>query len=180
MGLVDGPGIRTVLFFQGCRLRCQYCHNPDTWRPEGGNEMDTGQLIRLFKRYHPYYGATGDVTCSGGEPLLQAEFLAELFRACKREHITTCLDTAGCGNGDYGALLAHTDLVILDVKHYCPDDYAALTGGDIAAPNAFLRAVVQSGTPLWIRHVVVPGLVSRLPPAPTPCMAATKTARWPL
>ncbi|KAF5042542.1 Pyruvate formate-lyase 1-activating enzyme [anaerobic digester metagenome] len=158
MGLVDGPGIRTVLFFQGCRLRCQYCHNPDTWQPDGGKDMDVGQLIGLLKRYRPYYGATGGVTCSGGEPLLQAEFLAELFRACKRESISTCLDTAGCGNGDYGALLEYTDLVILDAKHYRPDDYTALTGGDIAVPNAFLQAVVQSGTPLWIRHVVVPGL----------------------
>ena len=158
MGLVDGPGIRTVLFFQGCRLRCQYCHNPDTWQMDSAKEMDVQQLVKLLKRYRPYYGATGGVTCSGGEPLLQAEFLTELFRACKQENISTCLDTAGYGDGDYGALLAYTDLVIFDVKHHHPDGYAALTGGNIAIPNAFLKAVVDSGTPLWVRHVVVPGL----------------------
>ena len=158
MGLVDGPGIRTVLFLQGCRLRCQYCHNPDTWRPDAGREMDVPQIMRLLSRYRSYYGATGGVTCSGGEPLLQPEFLAELFRACKQAGISTCLDTAGCGDGDYGALLQYTDLVIFDVKHYRPDDYTSLTGGDLSVPTAFLRAVADSGTPLWIRHVVVPGL----------------------
>ncbi|WMJ85123.1 pyruvate formate-lyase-activating protein [Oscillospiraceae bacterium LTW-04] len=163
MGLVDGPGIRTVLFFQGCRLRCQYCHNPDTWQLDSGKEMDVQQLVSLLKRYRPYYGATGGVTCSGGEPLLQATFLTELFRACKKENIPTCLDTAGYGNGDYGTLLAYTDLVIFDVKHYRSNDYTALTGGDIAVPNVFLQAVINSGKPLWVRHVVVPGLTDSPP-----------------
>lgn len=158
MGLLDGPGIRTVLFLQGCRLRCQYCHNPDTWQLGAGREMDVAQVMKLLGRYRAYYGETGGVTCSGGEPLLQPEFLTELFRACKQEGISTCLDTAGCGGGDYQALLAVTDLVILDVKHYRPDDYALLTGGDLSVPTAFLQAVAASGTPLWIRHVVVPGL----------------------
>ena len=158
MGLVDGPGIRTVLFFQGCRLRCRYCHNPDTWRLDSVKEMDVAQVIRLLKRYRPYYGKTGGITCSGGEPLLQPEFLTALFHACKAEQIGTCLDTAGYGNGDYKALLDVTDLVVFDVKHYSPSDYALLTGGDMAVPDAFLEAVCDSGTPLWIRHVVVPGL----------------------
>lgn len=158
MGLVDGPGIRTVLFFQGCRLRCRYCHNPDTWQLGTGKEMNIGELIRLLTRYRPYYGVTGGVTCSGGEPLLQIEFLTELFRACKAEGISTCLDTAGYGNGHYRALLDYTDLIILDVKHYRSDAYAALTGGNIAVPDAFLQAAAESATPLWIRHVVVPGL----------------------
>lgn len=158
MGLVDGPGIRTVLFLQGCRLRCQYCHNPDTWQPDAGREMDVPQIMKLLGRYRSYYGETGGVTCSGGEPLLQPEFLIELFRACKREGISTCLDTAGYGNGDYQALLQYTDLIIFDVKHYRSDDYTSLTGGALSVPTAFLRAVADSGTPLWIRHVVVPGL----------------------
>ncbi len=158
MGLVDGPGIRTVLFFQGCRLRCQYCHNPDTWQLDSGRGMTVGQAIALLKRYRPYYGKTGGVTCSGGEPLLQPEFLTALFRACKAEQIGTCLDTAGYGDGDYKALLDVTDLVIFDVKHYRYNDYAILTGGDMTVPDAFLQAVRDSGTPLWIRHVVVPGL----------------------
>lgn len=158
MGLVDGPGIRTVLFFQGCYLRCQFCHNPDTWELQSGKEMDVAQIIALLKRYRPYYGTTGGVTCSGGEPLLQTEFLTELFKACKQENISTCLDTAGYGNGGYKKLLKYTDLVIFDVKHYTKEGYRALTGGDIAKPDAFLQAVADSGTPLWIRHVVVPNL----------------------
>ncbi len=158
MGLVDGPGIRTVLFLQGCRLRCRYCHNPDTWQTDSGKEMTVDQVMTLLKRYRPYYGETGGVTCSGGEPLLQSEFLTALFHACKAEHISTCLDTAGYGDGDYQALLDATDLVLFDVKHHHPNDYTLLTGGDISVPNAFLRAVIDSGTPLWIRHVVVPGL----------------------
>ena len=95
MGLVDGPGIRTVLFFQGCNLRCKYCHNPDTWEMQTGKEMSVSEIIKMLKRYQPYYGDTGGITCSGGEPLLQIEFLTELFKACKKENISTCLDTAG-------------------------------------------------------------------------------------
>ncbi len=105
MGLVDGPGIRTVLFFQGCILRCKYCHNPDTWEKQCGKEMGVDEIIKMLKRYQPYYGNTGGVTCSGGEPAMQIEFLTELFKACKKENISTCLDTAGYGYGDYQELL---------------------------------------------------------------------------
>ena len=156
MGLVDGPGIRTVLFLQGCKLRCRYCHNPDTWELQGGKEMTVAEVIKLLKRYEPYYGEEGGVTCSGGEPLLQAEFLTELFKVCKQEGISTCLDTAGYGNGSYGELLQYTDLVILDLKHELPKEYHELTGGDISVPNAFLDEVKKQNVPLWIRHVVVP------------------------
>jgi len=158
MGLVDGPGIRTVLFFQGCRLRCKYCHNPDTWDMQSGKEMDVNEIIKMLKRYQPYYGSTGGVTCSGGEPFLQIEFLTELFKACKKENISTCLDTAGYGEGNYQELLNYTDLVILDIKHYLPKSYKALTGGNLSVPTIFLDAVKKNGTPLWIRHVVVPNL----------------------
>ena len=158
MGLVDGPGIRTVLFLQGCRLRCRYCHNPDTWQLSGEKEMDVDQIMKMLKRYRPYYGKTGGVTCSGGEPLLQAEFVTELFKACKAENISTCLDTAGYGNGSYDALLDYTDLVIFDIKHMVPENYHELTGGEITVATAFLEAVKANGVPLWIRHVVVPGL----------------------
>lgn len=158
MGLVDGPGIRTVLFFQGCSLRCRYCHNPDTWQKEGGREMSVEQVMKMLRRYRPYYGDTGGLTCSGGEPLLQPEFLTELFCACRQEGISTCLDTAGYGNGDYEELLSYTDLVIWDIKHHKADDYHNLTGGNIERPQAFLEAVKKAGVPLWIRHVVVPGL----------------------
>lgn len=158
MGLVDGPGIRTVIFFQGCRLRCRYCHNPDTWETQSGKEMDVSEIIKMLKRYQPYYGNTGGITCSGGEPLLQIEFLTELFKACKKENIHTCLDTAGYGYGDYQELLNYTDLVILDIKHYLPQNYKALTGGDFSVPTEFLDAVKKNGNPLWIRHVTVPNL----------------------
>lgn len=158
MGLVDGPGIRTVLFFQGCKLRCKYCHNPDTWEMQSGKEMDISQVMQMLKRYQPYYGSTGGITCSGGEPLLQIEFLTELFKACKKENISTCLDTAGYGYGDYEELLNYTDLIIFDVKHYLAQNYNALTGGDFSVPTKFLDAVKKIGTPLWIRHVVVPNL----------------------
>lgn len=158
MGLVDGPGIRTVLFFQGCQLRCKYCHNPETWNMQSGKEICVDEIVKMLKRYRPYYGETGGVTCSGGEPLLQIEFVTELFKACKRENISTCLDTAGYGNGDYEELLKYTDLVLFDIKHYLPEEYNELTGGDFTKPTEFLQAVKRSGTPLWIRHVVVPGL----------------------
>lgn len=157
-GLVDGPGIRTVLFFQGCILRCKYCHNPDTWEIHSGKEMTVSEITKMLKRYQPYYGTTGGITCSGGEPLLQIGFLTELFKACKEENISTCLDTAGYGYGNYEELLNYTDLVIFDVKHYLPQNYNALTGGNFSEPTKFLDAVKKNGTPLWIRHVVVPNL----------------------
>ena len=142
MGLVDGPGIRTVLFLQGCHLRCRYCHNPDTWQLSGGKEMNTDQIMKMLKRYRPYYGKTGGVTCSGGEPLLQADFVTELFKACKAENISTCLDTAGYGNGSYDALLDYTDLVIFDIKHVISEKYHKLTGVDFSIAKAFLETVI--------------------------------------
>jgi len=156
MGLVDGPGIRSVLFLQGCGLRCKYCHNPDTWQLQGGKEVDVNEIMKKLRRFQPYFGDTGGVTCSGGEPLLQIEFVTELFRACKKENISTCLDTAGYGFGNYQELLEVTDFVLFDVKHYLPEEYKALTGGDFSVPTDFLNAVKKSETPLWIRHVVVP------------------------
>lgn len=158
MGLVDGPGIRSVLFLQGCGLRCKYCHNPDTWQLQGGKEVNVNEIMKKLRRFQPYFGDTGGVTCSGGEPLLQIEFVTELFRACKKENISTCLDTAGYGFGNYQELLEVTDSVLFDVKHYLPEEYKALTGGDFSIPTDFLDAVKESGTPLWIRHVVVPNV----------------------
>ena len=143
MGLVDGPGIRTVVFLQGCRLRCRYCHNPDTWE---------------LMRFKPYYGTDGGVTFSGGEPLLQKEFLTEVLALCKSRGIHTCLDTAGAGCGGYGEILKNTDLVLLDVKHYTPEGYKAITGQSMDAYAEFLETVQSMEIPLWIRHVVVPGL----------------------
>ena len=158
MGLVDGPGVRTVVFFQGCRLRCLYCHNPDSWAPNTGKEMTIEEVMRVLNRCRPYYGSNGGLTCSGGEPLLQPQFLTALFKACKQAGISTCLDTAGCGDGDYDAILSYTDLVLLDIKHHLPEDYRQLTGSSPRAAQDFLSAVIRHNTPLWLRHVVVPGL----------------------
>lgn len=159
MGLVDGPGIRSVVFLQGCALRCRYCHNPDTWDRAGGEEIAPEALVRRLSRFKAYYDRSGGgVTFSGGEPLLQPEFLTEALRLCREAGISTCIDTAGVGHGDYTEILRQTDLVLYDVKHYAPDAYRALVGCDIAATERFVEAVRISGTPMWVRHVVVPGL----------------------
>lgn len=159
MGLLDGPGIRSVVFLQGCMLRCQYCHNPDTWACEGGERITPEALVQKLSRFKPYYAKSGGgVTFSGGEPLLQADFLRESLRLCQENGIHTCLDTAGAGLGDYGEILSHTDLVLYDVKHYDPAAYRAVTGRDMDETLTFLDALRGSGTPIWVRHVVVPGL----------------------
>ena len=158
MGLVDGPGIRTVIFLQGCRLRCRYCHNPDTWSLEGGTICTANELIQKLMRFKPYYGAEGGVTFSGGEPLLQRDFLLEILPLCKSKGISTCLDTAGCGVGGYEELLKYTDLVLFDVKHFTAEGYERVTGHSPDEAARFLNAAQESGTPLWIRHVAVPGL----------------------
>lgn len=159
MGLVDGPGIRTVIFLQGCRLRCRYCHNPDTWELCGKGTLESPEeTVNRLMRFKPYYGADGGVTFSGGEPLLQKEFLTEVLALCKSRGIHTCLDTAGVGCGGYGEILKNTDLVLLDVKHYTPEGYQAVTSRSMDAYEEFLDAVQSMEVPLWLRHVVVPGL----------------------
>ena len=160
MGLVDGPGIRTAVFLQGCRLRCQYCHNPDTWSPEGSRAklLAPEELVRKLVRFKSYYGENGGVTFSGGEPLLQKEFLLEVLPLCRAAGIHVCLDTAGCGTGGYEEILQYTDLVLFDVKHYTPEGYRKVTGQPPEEARRFLQALQKAGTPLWVRHVVVPGL----------------------
>jgi len=159
MGLVDGPGIRVVVFFQGCKLRCAYCHNPDTWQLSGGIEMTPEELIQKIVRFKPYFNRSGGgVTFSGGDPLLQPEFLLECLKLCKQNGIHTALDTAGFGNGDYTQILRYTDLVLLDIKHTTGQGYVSLTGRDSTDVNVFLEALRQSKSRVWVRHVVVPGL----------------------
>ncbi|GAA0176725.1 pyruvate formate-lyase-activating protein [Clostridium sediminicola] len=159
MGLVDGPGIRTVVFFQGCNLRCSYCHNPDTWSTKGGEEITSEELIAKILRFKPYFlKSGGGVTFSGGDPLMQPEFLLECLKLCKKNNIHTTLDTSGFGKGNYKEILKYTDLVLLDVKQYSSEGYKSLTGRDTTDLNIFLNSLKESNVPVWIRHVVVPGL----------------------
>lgn len=158
MGLVDGPGVRTVVFFQGCKLRCAYCHNPDTWKLNGGTEMTPEELVQKIVRFKPYFHRSGGgVTFSGGDPLVQPEFLLECLKLCKQNGIHTAIDTAGFGQGDYTEILKYTDLVLLDIKHSNSKGYVTMTGKDTKDVNLFLQALRKSKTRVWVRHVVVPG-----------------------
>lgn len=157
MGLVDGPGIRTVVFFQRCPLRCAYCHNPDTWNIKGGTEITPNELLKKVLRFKPYFEKSkGGVTFSGGEVLLQPDFLIEILKLCKENNIHTALDTSGFGLGKYDEILKYTDLVLLDIKHIDDKGYKSLTGHSKKGLDEFLKALDKSGTKLWIRHVVVP------------------------
>jgi pyruvate formate lyase activating enzyme len=163
MGLVDGPGIRFVVFFQGCALRCAFCHNPDTWDMAGGKEVTARELLQKALRFKPYFKKSGGgVTCSGGDPLMQPEFLIDFLKLCKENGIHTAIDTAGFGKGKYREILKYTDLVILDIKHSHKEGYRQLTGGDIESFNMFRKALEESHSKLWIRHVVIPGITDRL------------------
>lgn len=158
MGLVDGPGIRTVVFLQGCNLRCQYCHNPDTWDLCAGEEMTADEVINKIKRFKPYFKNNGGVTFSGGEPLMQPEFLLELLKKCKENDIHTCIDTAGYGKGDYDEILKYTDLILYDIKHEDYEKYNKITRRKQDETLKFIKKVQENNIPIWIRHVVVPGL----------------------
>lgn len=159
MGLVDGPGIRVVVFLQGCALRCKYCHNPDTWATNGGEEYTPEQLVNKIERFKTYFASSGGgVTFSGGEPLRQPEFLLETLKLCKSKGINTCIDTAGYGFGDYDEILKYTDLVLFDIKHFTPEGYKNITLMNIDESLKFLEAMKRNNTKMWIRHVVVPGL----------------------
>lgn len=163
MGLVDGPGIRYVVFCQGCQLRCLYCHNPETWDIDGKCiNISPEELVNKIKRYKNYYGEDGGVTFSGGEPLLQPEFLTECLRLCKKEGINTCLDTAGVGFGDYDEILKYTDLVMLDVKAVKEEDYKKITGQPIERFFQFLSSCQKNNTKLWLRQVIVPDINDNL------------------
>ena len=159
LGTVDGPGVRFVLFMQGCPLRCAYCHNPDTWDVRGGDEVSAEEIFEKVKRYREYFGKDGGVTVSGGEPLLQAEFVRELFRLCKKEGIHTALDTSGCiFNDKVEALLDVTDLCLLDYKMTNDEDYLRYTRCERAAVDLFLSVLQERGISTWLRQVIVKGI----------------------
>ncbi|MBV7273570.1 pyruvate formate lyase-activating protein [Clostridium sp. PL3] len=161
MGLVDGPGIRCVVFMQGCALRCAYCHNPDTWAFSGGTEMTPQELLKKIIRFKPYFKNNGGVTFSGGEPLMQPEFLRETLKLCKEAGIHTVIDTAGYGiKKYYDEILKNVDLVILDIKHVDNKGYENLVGQSKNGFDEFLESVQKANTKLWIRHVVVPGITA--------------------
>ena len=158
MGALDGPGLRFVVFMQGCNLRCDYCHNPDTWDPASGTAYTPEQVLARALRYKPYFGADGGITVSGGEPLLQAKFVCRLFELCHENGIHTCLDTSGQPHGPFTAnLLRATDLCLLDIKAADDQSARALCGADLNAPLAFLDMLEEAGIATWIRHVIVPG-----------------------
>jgi len=164
-GTVDGPGVRFVVFLQGCPMRCKYCHNPDTWKMNAGSLRSAQSLIREYERNASFY-TRGGITVTGGEALMQIDFLLELFRLAKEKNIHTCLDTSGItfrpGPSSYNekldALMEVTDLVMLDIKHIDPEGHKDLTGHDNANILAFARYLEEKNIPVWIRHVVVPGI----------------------
>lgn len=161
-GTVDGPGIRFVVFAQGCPMRCKYCHNPDTWEAGGGREIPAAEIAKEALKYKSYFARGGGVTVSGGEPLLQIDELVKLFTLLKEENIHTCVDTSGIvfreEDARYEKLLEVTDLFLLDIKHIDEAAHKALTGHSNSAPLAFAKYLSAHGKPMWIRHVLVPNV----------------------
>ena len=158
MGAVDGPGLRCVVFMQGCPLRCAYCHNPDTHSFEGGEEYTPEEMLAKILRFKGYI-KNGGVTLSGGEPLMQIQFAKELFTLLRENGIHTALDTSGIGNLDEAKeLLAVTDLVLLDIKFLDGESYQKHCKGDFEQVLEFLKLTKETDTTLWIRQVIVPGI----------------------
>ena len=159
-GTVDGPGLRYVAFFQGCKLRCKYCHNPDTWKVKAGTEMTVRQICDDALKYSSYMKFSGGgFTATGGDPLLQAEFLTELFKRLKELGIHTALDTAGHVElRDVKELIKYTDLVLLDIKSINPEKHRDLTAVALEPTLRFAEFLSENGVPIWVRYVVVPGI----------------------
>ncbi|MBR0047521.1 MAG: pyruvate formate lyase-activating protein [Bacteroidaceae bacterium] len=158
-GTVDGPGIRFIAFFQGCPMRCAFCHNPDTWNPDASvqYEMSPEELLAEAKRYKSFI-KKGGITCSGGEPLMQADFLLEFFRLCKAEGFHTALDTSGVIFSEKAKqVLEYTDLVLLDIKTLDDHLHQSYTGHTRTNNQKFLDYLRDIGKPTWVRHVLVPG-----------------------
>lgn len=164
-GTVDGPGVRFVVFVQGCPMRCAYCHNPDTWAVNSGTKMEPSEIIEQFERNKGFY-TEGGITVTGGEPLLQVDFLIELFTLAKEKNIHTCIDTSGitynASNAEYIAkldkLMEVTDLVMLDIKHINNEEHIKLTSQPNTGILEFAKYLDEKGIEIWIRHVIVPGI----------------------
>ena len=164
-GSVDGPGVRFLIFVQGCGLRCRYCHNADTWRKNAGTNMTADELLDKAGRYRSYWGSDGGITVSGGEPLLQIDFLLDLFTKAKQRGINTCIDTAGQPFtreepffSKFRALAELTDLFIVDIKHIDNEQHKSLTGRGNENILDMLRFLNELKKPVWIRHVLVPDI----------------------
>lgn len=162
-GSADGPGVRYVIFLSGCGMRCQFCHNPDTWDMDAGTPCRASELIEKAWRYRSYWGEEGGITVSGGEPLLQIDFLLELFTLAKKKKIHTTLDTSGSPftakepfYTKWRQLMEVTDLVMLDIKHIDEEEHRRLTGQSGENIKEMAKEMSEMGQPMWIRHVLVP------------------------
>ena len=166
-GSADGPGVRYIVFLKGCNMRCQYCHNPDTWAKDGGELMTPEEVLKKALRYKTYWKEKGGITVSGGEALLQIDFVTELFKLAKEKGVNTCLDTSGNPFtveepffGKFNELMKYTDLFMLDIKHMDDAAHRKLTGQtnqNILEMAAYLS---DHGKAMWIRHVLVPGITT--------------------
>ena len=161
-GTVDGPGIRYVLFMQGCPMRCLYCHNPDTWEVNTGTPVITDEILDEYRKNRSFY-TNGGITVTGGEPLLQIDFVTELFKKAKEEEIHTCIDTSGVTfnpsfTEKFDELIKYTDLVMLDIKHIDSAKHKSLTGHSNENILAFARYLEKKSIPLWVRHIVIEGI----------------------
>lgn len=162
-GAADGPGVRFIVFMQGCHMRCCYCHNPDTWKMDGGDEVTADEILKRALRFKPYWGKDGGITISGGEPLLQIDFVIELFKKAKELGINTCIDTAGNPFtkeepffSKFEELMKYTDLLLLDLKEINPTRHKDLTGFDNSNIIEMAKYLSEINKPVWIRHVLVP------------------------
>ena len=160
MGLVDGPNIRTVIFMQGCPLRCSFCHNPDTWQKESNFKLTSKEVVDEVRKYRSYIEMGGGVTFSGGEPLLQSEFLLETLKLCKKAGFHTCIDTSGTGYSKkcLDEILKYTDLVILDIKAIDENNYKKITNQNMDMFNYFKERLIKNNNKLWLRQVIIPGI----------------------
>jgi pyruvate formate lyase activating enzyme len=164
-GSADGPGVRYLVFLQGCRMRCKYCHNPDTWTSQGGEEQTPEEVLKKALRYKSYWGKEGGITVSGGEALLQIDFLIELFKLAKANGVHTTVDTSGhpfTREGEFfekfQELLKYTDLFLLDIKHIDTDEHKELTGHGNENILDLARYLSEQKKDVWVRHVLVPGI----------------------
>ncbi len=162
-GTVDGPGLRYVVFTQGCPLRCKYCHNPDTWKMADATYEESAEFVfKEISRYKPFFRNGGGMTMTGGEPLMQPKFAREVFKLCKEDGIHTAVDTSGFYlNDEVKETLKYVDLVLLDLKCIDPEIYKDLTKVDLEPTLKFAKYLAEIGKPVWVRHVLVPGITDR-------------------